>query len=81
MGSAYANKGEYEKAIKSYKKSIEINPKHDNAYYNIGSCYEDLEEYEKAIESYQKAIELNPEKNEEELFPIIEFLKKKLENE
>lgn len=35
MGLAYDKKGDYKKAIGSYEKTIEINPKFDNAYTNL----------------------------------------------
>jgi tetratricopeptide (TPR) repeat protein len=60
MGIAYRELEEYEKAIESYKKAIEINPKKDDAYNNMGNAYDKAEKYEKAIESYKKAIKLNP---------------------
>ena len=52
---------EYEDAIESYQKAIELNPEDAGAYYNMGISYDNIEAYEKAIEAYQKAIELNPE--------------------
>jgi tetratricopeptide (TPR) repeat protein len=61
LGSVYSDKKEYDKAIVSYKKAIEINPKYDDAYNNMGYSYEKKGEYDKAIASYKKAIEINPE--------------------
>jgi tetratricopeptide (TPR) repeat protein len=50
----------FKEAIEIGKKIIEINPKDDEAYYNMGYAYDELQEYQKAIDSYQKAIEINP---------------------
>jgi tetratricopeptide (TPR) repeat protein len=59
MGSAYAGLSEFEKAIETYEKAIEINPDNDEAYYDIGSAYINLGEFEKAIEICKKAIKNN----------------------
>jgi tetratricopeptide (TPR) repeat protein len=55
------------KVIKVYTKSIELNPKNDNAYLKRGYCkylLEDSKLYRKvsigAIEDYNKAIKINP---------------------
>jgi tetratricopeptide (TPR) repeat protein len=64
LGIAYGKKGEYDKAITSYKKAIEINTIHDEAYNNMGIAYRNKGEYDKAIASYEKAIKINPEKDE-----------------
>jgi len=60
LGSVYSDKKEYDKAIVSYKKAIEINPKKDEAYYNMGVAYYWLKEFNKTIECYSKALEINP---------------------
>jgi superkiller protein 3 len=59
-GIVFYEKGELEKAITAFKKSIEINP--DDAYvqYNLGIIYWSRGETNKAISSYKKAIEINP---------------------
>jgi tetratricopeptide (TPR) repeat protein len=54
-------KGNYEKAIEYYTKSIELNPEFLAAYINRGSIYHDIKEYEKAIKDFNKAVEINPE--------------------
>ena len=61
--SAYYEK-DYDKAIEYSKKIIEINPKNDDAYSNMGNTYDEIEQYDKAIESYKSAIEINPKKDE-----------------
>ncbi|MDQ7085689.1 MAG: tetratricopeptide repeat protein [Sulfurovum sp.] len=54
------HKKEYDKAIASYEKAIEINPKYDEAYCNMGNAYHHKKEYDKAIASYQKYLQINP---------------------
>ena len=52
---------EYLKTINNLAKSIELNPKDADAYYNRGVAYGKLWQYQKAIDDYTKTIELNPE--------------------
>lgn len=59
-GDAYDETGEYDKAITSYSKAIELDPDHALSYYNRGCAYGEIGEYEKAIADFNKAIELDP---------------------
>lgn len=60
IGYIHHRKGEYRKAIESYKKALGFSRTHGPAYDNMGLAYEMLKEYELAIESYRKAIENTP---------------------
>ncbi len=64
MGSTYANKGEYDRAIQAYQKAVAINPQSDQAYNNMGVAYDDKGEYDRAIQAYQKAVAINPQGDE-----------------
>ena len=44
----------------SYKKAIEINPRHVDAHFNLGVLFHTLEKVELAIPEYQIAIQLEP---------------------
>ncbi len=56
----YQERGEYEKAMEHYQKSIDIQP-YREPYFNMGYIYHEyLQEYEKAIEYYTKAINVEP---------------------
>ena len=55
MGIAYRETEEYDRAIQSYQKAIEINPKYADAYYHMGGIYEKLGNQDKADECFQKA--------------------------
>ncbi len=55
------NKGEYEEAVESMKKVVELNP--DNADYRAqlgGLYYSGTKDEEKAIAAYEKAYEIDP---------------------
>jgi len=60
IGVSLARIGEYEKAVETYKKIIELNHKNSRTYYNIGASLINLGRYEEAIEVYKRAIKLNP---------------------
>lgn len=52
--------GKYRKAIKIYNKIIEIEPKFNQVYINLGFCFRKIGEYKKAIKNYKKAIKIDP---------------------
>jgi Tfp pilus assembly protein PilF len=60
LKEAYAEPLPSEDAL---KKAIELNPKNDNAYAELGLCYRDQDKCSQAEDAFKKAIELNP-KNE-----------------
>ncbi|MCT7949129.1 CHAT domain-containing tetratricopeptide repeat protein [Ancylothrix sp. C2] len=47
-------------ALASYEKAIDIEPKFHLAWHNKGAVLTDLGRYEEALASYQKAIEIEP---------------------
>ena len=53
-------KGEYDKAIESYSRSIDLNSGVSVAYSNRGISYMEKGDYAPAIEDHSRAIELNP---------------------
>ena len=59
-GNAYYKKGEIDKAIADYTRSIEVNPGFATAYYNRGSAYYFEGKIEMASDDYKKALELKP---------------------
>lgn len=60
-GDACHEKKDYDCALNSYNKAIELNPQYVDAYYSRGVVYDDKGGYDQAISDYTKAIELNPQ--------------------
>ena len=60
VGVVYNNKGEYEKALESFNKAIELDSGFPLAYNNRGWAYLELGQYDNAIIDCTKAIELDP---------------------
>lgn len=52
--------GNYELAIKEFKRSIEINPSNPVPYSNIGYIYYDIGDMKRAYEYHRKAIDIDP---------------------
>lgn len=50
----------YRKAIMSFEKAIEIDPKYAEAWYNKGVVLVELEKYNESVQAYDKAIEIDP---------------------
>lgn len=61
-GTAYANKGDRDLAIKDYTKVIELNPNFADAYNDRGFIYRQQGRDYLAIQDYKTAIRLDPNK-------------------
>ena len=57
-GLRYLRNNEFDKAIKYFKKSINIK-ENENTYFYMGNAYKNKNEYNNAINYYKKAIDLN----------------------
>ena len=53
--------GEYHlRALGHYLEVLKINPKHHEAWYNLGYVQEELERFEDAVASFNKALAIDP---------------------
>lgn len=52
---------QYQDAIESFKKTIEIEPEYHRAWYDRAECYAIIQEVDLAIKDLKQAIQLNPE--------------------
>ncbi|NEP03727.1 MAG: tetratricopeptide repeat protein [Okeania sp. SIO2G4] len=59
-GNRLKRNGQFESAIASYKKAIEINPRFSWSYFYLGEALINLKRLNEAIEVYHQAITLNP---------------------
>ncbi|WP_044034283.1 tetratricopeptide repeat protein, partial [Microcystis aeruginosa] len=55
---------EYEQAIASYDRALEIKPDDPEAWYNRGIALGNLGRFEQAIASWDRALEIKPDKHE-----------------
>jgi tetratricopeptide (TPR) repeat protein len=65
-GSAWALKGEYDKAIQDYDEAIRLEPNRGDAFNNRGDAWDAKQEYDKAIRDFDEAIRLDP--NDDDAF-------------
>jgi tetratricopeptide (TPR) repeat protein len=60
LGVAYKNTGNLGKAVVCYKKSIETDPTHAEAYYNLGNIYAQNKQFRIARDLYRRAMKIDP---------------------
>jgi len=58
LGISYYEEGEFDKAIKSFKKELEINPNEPSPFYNISCAYSKSNNLPDAIDWLKKAINI-----------------------
>ena len=61
IGVNYHNSGNYNKAIKSFKKALAAGEKNANVYSNLGNDLAQIGLFEEALKCLQKAVELRGE--------------------
>ena len=60
LGSSMLMLRKYDEAIKQFSHIISINPKYEDAYFNLASSYLGKGDADKGLASYLKLIEINP---------------------
>jgi tetratricopeptide (TPR) repeat protein len=61
-GIAYANKGDFDRAIVDFNEAIRLDPHNAAAYSNRGNAYNDKGDHERAIPDLDEAIRLDPKR-------------------
>jgi Tfp pilus assembly protein PilF len=61
LGIAYGRSGDLDKAEASFKRALELNPRHPIAYNELGLVYRKKGQFAEARASYEKAIALVPD--------------------
>jgi len=59
LGVLYKENNNFDDAIKSFKKAIELNPKHNMALYELGVVYEKQNEHDLAIKNYTESLRVS----------------------
>ena len=59
-GACYAGLGQFDDAIKFYKKAIKIEPNYSKAHFNLAGAYHEIGKLEHSISSYQCSLEIDP---------------------
>jgi tetratricopeptide (TPR) repeat protein len=63
-GASNAELMQFDDAIDSYKKALEIKPGYSEAYYNMAIAFKKKGDLDASIESYKKAIKIKPDYTE-----------------
>lgn len=58
LGNAYLKKGNLDKAVSEYKKSLALNPRFAKAHYTLGLAYYYRRDYKLAVIHCDRAIAL-----------------------
>lgn len=61
MGNAYADLGEYENAIRSYKQAIKLDPTLSKPHNNLGLAFAALGRVAEAVKEFKQAVQLKPD--------------------
>jgi DnaJ family protein C protein 7 len=64
MSACQSKLGNWEEAISSATKAIELNPQYLKAYVRRAQCYQQVGKHEEAKRDYHKATEIDPESTE-----------------
>lgn len=68
LSSIFTRQRNYEAAISSYKKVIELDANRDEAYYGLGLVYFNMRRFKEAVPPLEKAMQLNPEHKDAYLY-------------
>ncbi|KUJ95367.1 MAG: hypothetical protein PWR24_1768 [Desulfonauticus sp.] len=60
LGNLYFDTGQYQKAIKAYNRSLELNPQNPNVWTDLGVMYRRTGQFQKALEAFNKALNIDP---------------------
>ncbi len=58
LGVLHKENGEYNEALGSFKKAVELNPKHSMTLYEMGIVYENEKNYDEAIVNYSESLKI-----------------------
>jgi tetratricopeptide (TPR) repeat protein len=61
LGSAYFEKGDYQKAVENLQAGLELQPDSLEGLFNLGNSYLMLKQYPEAIATYEKSIVIEPQ--------------------
>ena len=65
LGLSYGGAGDYENAVKAFKKEMELDPKDPSPFYNLACCYAKQGREKDALQWLQKAIAAYPQYKQE----------------
>jgi tetratricopeptide (TPR) repeat protein len=61
LAEIYSKQRDYNSAVTTYNKIIELDPDRASAYLELGNVYVNMRKWDEAIPALEKAVELNPQ--------------------
>lgn len=61
LANAFLNSGRFDKAVASYRKTIDIQPDNADAHVNLGCSLQQLNRLDEAISHFRQAIQIKPD--------------------
>lgn len=61
LGVSYANQGNLDEAVASYRKALQVNPNYAEAHNNLGVALRDLGKLDEGIASLRESLRIKPE--------------------
>jgi tetratricopeptide (TPR) repeat protein len=61
QGQLHYQNGDWDQAIAVYQQALDLDPRHQSSYVNLGDAYYQKGELDLAIDSYQQALDLQPD--------------------
>ena len=68
IGLAHSEKGDYEQAIISYNRALEIDPNLEGARLNLGISYFKLQSFDSAVKIFQQILDRTPDESSALIF-------------
>jgi len=78
MGTSYFNLGDIDKSVELFRQTIDMNPKYENAWYNLGVVYYKQNKLKDALDCFMTIKSINPGRTD--INPTIEYLEKAVQN-
>ena len=61
LGKVLEAQQEWQRALEAFQKTVLVNPRESDAYYEMGQVYARLGDRARAVRAAEKAVELSPE--------------------
>jgi len=61
LGNAYVKSGQYNKAIESFKRALDINSNYSETWFKLGITYNTAGQYVESIDAFKKAVDIDSE--------------------
>jgi tetratricopeptide (TPR) repeat protein len=68
LGDAFYRNQEYSQAVELYQKTLQANPRFQQAHSSLGLAYYQLQRYQESLEEFEIVLKLNPQDEQAKKF-------------